>query len=501
MSSAFGQSASLALTSATTTSGGNASLNLSLTAPAGGGPAAIQWAFTYAASDIAAISATAGTAATAAGKSISCSRSAGSYLCLVSGVNSNVISNGVVATVSVTLSATVTTSTSISVTNTIGASPAGAVISLTASGGTITVGSAPPLDVSGLTCNPASVITPGTSTCTVTLTRHVVSKTGVSLRDDQTSLTMPPVVVVSAGSSSANFTVNASPVSAAQNVVLTATVSGNSKTTRLILIPPLTVTSLQCNPSSVKFGGKSTCIVKVNRAVAGAIQIPITTNNSSALLVPSSVSLPENAVSVPFSVTAGNIAGQFAVIAASSKRALINVTGTQSGNKSDTSVSKLSCSSGSCADEGAIPTARVDELSCAPKAVNAGDRITCRVQLASVPDVLTLKATSSSGDLQVPAAIETRAMQSSLSFQGYTSLSSKQQSVVLQIASGASVVQDSVMILPSSNPVLHVPGKQMVKAGTAVNFTVIGGGCKWNRNPICIETSLGCILRPKHWQV
>jgi hypothetical protein len=115
--SAFGQD-SLALSSGSTTQGGTTALNLSLTSPAGSEPAGIQWTFAYSSSDIVSITAAAGPAATAAGKSVVCAGIPGSYTCLLTGVNASVVSDGVAATVSVTLSPTVTGSTPISVTNT-----------------------------------------------------------------------------------------------------------------------------------------------------------------------------------------------------------------------------------------------------------------------------------------------------------------------------------------------------------------------------------------------
>ncbi|MGA2593478.1 MAG: hypothetical protein ABSH32_26475, partial [Bryobacteraceae bacterium] len=77
---AFCQSNSLALSSGMVTPGGTVSLNLSLTSPSGSQPAGIEWTFTYSPSAIVAISASAGTAATAAGKSLLCAGSPGSYM-------------------------------------------------------------------------------------------------------------------------------------------------------------------------------------------------------------------------------------------------------------------------------------------------------------------------------------------------------------------------------------------------------------------------------------
>ena len=381
----FAQSGSLVLTSAAGSPGGQVSLALSLNASGGSQPAAIQWQLSHHSSDVAGITATIGPAATAGGKSLSCSGSAGSYTCLLSGLNSNAIGNGVIATIAVTLSTTITTSTSISVINTIGASPSGSVVPLTATGGTITVGSGPPLGLQSLSCNPTSMVTPATATCTVSLNRKVLSKIPITLQDNSRHLALPAAILISSGSSSTNFTVGAGAVTATEVVVVAATLGSSSKTVHLVLRPSQTVSS----------------------------QTTVNANNSSVVQ-------PTSGAGV-----------------------------------------------------------KLDTLSCLPKAVTAGDSITCQVHFGSMSDATILNV-ASNGDLQVPASVATRARQSTLHFQGYSSPSAQQQSVVLQVASGDSMVQDTVTIVPSASPVLTVPGKQLVKKTTALTFTVSaanpGGG-------------------------
>src|ERR1035441_9363379 len=77
-SPSFGQD-TLALSSGTAAANGAATLNLSLTSPTGSEPAGLQWTLTYSPGDIVSMSAVAGTSATTAGKSLTCSASSGSY--------------------------------------------------------------------------------------------------------------------------------------------------------------------------------------------------------------------------------------------------------------------------------------------------------------------------------------------------------------------------------------------------------------------------------------
>src|SRR5580692_12027023 len=136
---------SLALSSGSTTPGGTVTLSLALSSTSGIQPAGIQWTFAYPPSAVVAISASAGTAATIAGKSLSCAGTAGSYMCFLTGLtstdlNANVIQNGQIAVLTVTMSATATGTTAISVNNALSTSVSGSAIQTNTSAGTINVG-------------------------------------------------------------------------------------------------------------------------------------------------------------------------------------------------------------------------------------------------------------------------------------------------------------------------------------------------------------------------
>src|SRR5262249_22371123 len=102
---ASAQMDSLALSSGTAGANGTVSLNLPLLPPAGSEPSAIQWTFTYPASNVVSISATVGASATSAGKALSCFSASGAYTCLASGINANTIANGTVATLNLAMAA------------------------------------------------------------------------------------------------------------------------------------------------------------------------------------------------------------------------------------------------------------------------------------------------------------------------------------------------------------------------------------------------------------
>src|SRR5215469_8749551 len=95
----------LSLSSAAASSAGTASLNLILTSGANS-VAALEWTIQYPAGGLNSISATAGPVLTAAGKSVTCNPTQGSYVCVAYGLNATTIPDGVVATIAVAASQT-----------------------------------------------------------------------------------------------------------------------------------------------------------------------------------------------------------------------------------------------------------------------------------------------------------------------------------------------------------------------------------------------------------
>src|SRR5689334_9698854 len=91
-------SATLSLGAASSAPGGSVSLSLNL-ASLGSSVVGAEWTLTYSTADFTSINIVAGSSVTAAGKQLFCSNPAtGQYVCLVSGLNRDVIPDGVLAT-------------------------------------------------------------------------------------------------------------------------------------------------------------------------------------------------------------------------------------------------------------------------------------------------------------------------------------------------------------------------------------------------------------------
>ena len=379
---AFGQSDNLALSSALTSPGGTVSLNLSLTSTAGSQPAGVEWTLIYPSANIVSIVATAGAAATSAGKSIFCAGSPGSYTCLLTGLNPNIIQNGVIAVVNVTISASAT-STTIGVTNAVSTSTTGVPIPTTATGGTIT--SAAPLSLTSLSCNPGQLSSLASSTCTVSLSGP--APTGgvvIVLGDNSTILTVPSFVTVPVGNSSATFAASSGAVTANQTATVTATYNGASQSFSISLVVSTVLSSLTCSPGSLASGSSSTCTVALNQAAPqGGATVPLSSNNT-ALTVPAAVSVLAGSSSANFTAGAGTIpVNQTA-----------SVTATLNGATQTATLNLMA-------------PMLVSNLACSPTSLASGSFSTCSVTLnqAVPPGGTTVSLSSNNAVLAVPSSV------------------------------------------------------------------------------------------------
>ena len=189
-------------------SSGGSALNLTLNSHGGVQPAAIQWTLTYSPNELLSIRAVVAGSAAAAGKTISCAGATGSYRCVLAGTNSTVISDGVVAVVTVAAAAGVAAS-ALGITNMMGATSDGFALVVTGTGGTAATagsvattpsGSVPPATapaLSGLSCVPGSLAAATAATCTVTLSGPGGGT--VTLASNNPALSVPPAITVAAG--------------------------------------------------------------------------------------------------------------------------------------------------------------------------------------------------------------------------------------------------------------------------------------------------------------
>jgi hypothetical protein len=166
------------------------------------------------------------------------------------------------------------------------------------------------VSLSSLSLNPTSVTGGNSSTGTVTLSGPAPANGAqVTLSSSNTTAArVPSSVTVAAGATSATFTVSTSAVTASTTVTISATYGGATRSASLTVTPAPppapTLSSLTLNPTSVVGGAQSSTgtVTLSGPAPAGGAQVALSSSNTGAARVPSSVIVPAGATSVTFTV-------------------------------------------------------------------------------------------------------------------------------------------------------------------------------------------------------
>ena len=296
----------------TAVAGGSGSFSLSITSDSGSSPASLEWTLGYSSTDLSNVTITAGPASTSAGKSVSCTSGTGTARCIIWGLNTTAIVNGVIATASFAVSKSAAASSVIQLTKLSASSPAGEIIAATGTGATLTITSAN--QVAKLGCTPTSLLTPASATCTVTLASAATAAVSVSLGlgTNSAKVTIPASVTVPVGASSATFTLEANAVAAPSTAVLVASLNGSSATVSIPLSPAAgapVLKALACSPSSIVTPADANCSVTLVAAAASAATVSLQLGtNSAKVTIPASVTVPAGASKVTFTLVAGAVA-------------------------------------------------------------------------------------------------------------------------------------------------------------------------------------------------
>jgi hypothetical protein len=170
----------------------------------------------------------------------------------------------------------------------------------------------PATTLSSLTLNPSSVVGGVQSSIgTVTLSGPApVGGASALLSSSNTAAAQVPTsVTVPAGATSATFTVTSSAVAASTQVTISASYGGVTGTARLTVTPPI-VSSLTLNPTSVTGGLQfSTGTVTLNGpAPGGGASALLSSSNTAAAQVPTSVTVQAGATRATFTVTSSAVA-------------------------------------------------------------------------------------------------------------------------------------------------------------------------------------------------
>jgi uncharacterized protein (TIGR03437 family) len=315
-----------------------------------------------------------------------------------------------------------------------------------------------PTTVTALQCAPATVASGGTSTCTVTLSQAApAGGTAVTVSDSSTALTTPASVTVAAGATTGNFTATAGTVTASQAVTVTATLNSSTATASVtITVPlppvvPVTVTVLQCAPTTVASGGTSTCTATISQAAPTGGTAVTVSDSSTALTAPASVTVAAGATTAKFTATAGAVTANQAV----------TVTATLNSSKATASVTVTA----------PPPVVTVTALQCAPATVASGGTSTCTVTLSQAAPTggTAVTVSDSSTALTAPASVTVAAGAATANFTATAGTVTANQAVTVTATLNSSKATASVTIT-APPPVVTVTALQCAPA------TVASGG-------------------------
>jgi len=229
-------------------------LNIVLNSVAGSEPAALQWTLAYPTASVTQAVVTAGPQATAAAKSVTCKAGPGAQTCILDGLNTSKILNGIVATATLQLSSSSTgTPSGILLTNALAASTAAKVVTISTNSALQIV----PV-IHSLQCSPASITAPAFASCALTLSAPASgSGAVVSLGTAAVGITFssPAAVTVTSGQTTATYAVNVSAASTSGTVTTTASLNGSSVSSSFTVqtAPVQTVAPIRVNSGGPQY--------------------------------------------------------------------------------------------------------------------------------------------------------------------------------------------------------------------------------------------------------
>src|SRR5467141_3627436 len=251
--------------------------------------------------------------------------------------------------------------------------------------------------LSSVSLNPASVPGGNSSTDTVTLSGPApAGGAQVALSSNNgAAARVPSSVTVAAGATSATFTVSTSAVAASTTVSISGTYGGVSRSASLTVTPAPppapTLSSLTVNPTSVVGGTQSSTgtVTLSGAAPSGGAAVALSSSNTAAARVPSSVTVVAGATSATFTVSTS------AVLASTT----VSISGTYGGVTRSASLTVTPVP---------IPPPTLSSLTLNPSSVVGGlesSRGTVTLTRAALAGGATIALSSSNGAARVPSSV------------------------------------------------------------------------------------------------
>ncbi len=257
--------------------------------------------------------------------------------------------------------------------------------------------------VQSVSLNPTSTAGGNNSTGTVTLSQPAGSSgVVVTLASDNAAASVPAQVTVSSGNGSANFTVATQSVSTNTTANISASIGSGSSTSAALTItaaPPVTVSQVGLNPSTVTGGAGSTGTVTLSQAAGSGGTVVTLSSNNAAASVGSQVTVPAGSTSTTFPVSTTSVssttsASISASIGSSSASASLTIQPPAAPTVSNVALNPTSLTGGS-ASSGIVT------LSQAAGSGGVVVTLSSNSSAATVPSQVTVSAGSTSAGFSV----------------------------------------------------------------------------------------------------
>jgi hypothetical protein len=236
-----------------------------------------------------------------------------------------------------------------------------------------------------LACSPTSLGSSASSACTVTLNQAApIGGSPVAVFSSNALLSVPALVTVAAGATSATFAATTGSLSTSGSATVTATLNSVSKSTTISLVVSTTPTALTCSPTSLGPNASSACTLSLNQAAPTSGSFVTLSSSNALLTVPASFTFAAGSSSFTFTATTATFS--------TSQSSTITAT---LGGVSKTATISLVAST--------TPTA----LTCAPLSLGPSASSTCTVTLnhAAPTGGSSVTVSSSNAALSVPASV------------------------------------------------------------------------------------------------
>lgn len=163
------------------------------------------------------------------------------------------------------------------------------------------------IQVTSITCNPATFNGGSSSTCKVTLSGAPSTNGSVTLSSNAANVTVPSSITIPSGQISAQFMAASTLLDVDTNAAVTASFGSSHQSTTLTLIG-VRPTLLSCSPLTLSAGGSTKCTVQLNRAPQPKRITLQVSSGSTSIQVPQTLSTKPQQTQYSFTARAATFA-------------------------------------------------------------------------------------------------------------------------------------------------------------------------------------------------